>query len=63
MRETINRIIISSNEEDDEVLENFLDPLQLKEFLRSSEENLRMTGFIGILLLAYSGLRNGVKVG
>jgi len=58
-RNRFKRIAISSDEEDNKVLENYLDPSQLKVFLSISEKTLNITEYTSALLLAYTGLRKG----
>lgn len=58
-RNRFSRILISSEDEDDEVFDNFLNPIQLKELLSYLEQNFNITQYTSILLLAYTGLRKG----
>ena len=67
--ETIDRnrftrlVITSDDEDDDDLLENFLSPSELKKFLKYSKENLSITRYTAILILAYTGLRKGEASG
>lgn len=62
-RNRFTRIPIASADDDEEVLENFLSPKQLKEFLAIAKEKLNITRYTGIFLSAYTGLRRGEAQG
>lgn len=61
-RNRFTKISIKRQEEE-EALENFLSPTQLKDFLAAAKEKLNIVRYTGIFLLAYTGLLRGEAQG
>lgn len=62
-RNRFTRIPITNDDDKEDLLENFLSPFELKQFLGFCSENLSITRYTGILTLAYTGLRKGEAAG